>query len=61
MGKGKKAKKATKPVKDDRFAKVHQDPRFRVQASKDRKVEIDDRFKAMLTDPKFSTHGMSLT
>ncbi|KFD46228.1 hypothetical protein M513_12891 [Trichuris suis] len=40
-------------TKDERFAHVTWDPKFRSMPSRDRKVKIDNRFKAMFTDPSF--------
>lgn len=43
-GKGKKDRKPAAVVSDDRFAKIHTDPRFKKFPKKTDKVEIDDRF-----------------
>uniref|UniRef100_A0A5S6R5U5 NUC153 domain-containing protein n=1 Tax=Trichuris muris TaxID=70415 RepID=A0A5S6R5U5_TRIMR len=40
-------------TRDERFAHVTWDPKFRSMPNKDRKVKIDNRFKAMFTDPSF--------
>ncbi|XP_052276003.1 ESF1 homolog isoform X2 [Dreissena polymorpha] len=40
-------------LKDDRFAHVAKDPRFRKVPLKERKVKIDNRFKHMFKDKRF--------
>ncbi|KNC48129.1 uncharacterized protein AMSG_04359 [Thecamonas trahens ATCC 50062] len=68
MGKGDGGKKKSKgkpkhgddaPVfaDDDRFARMHHDPRFMSRPKKERKVKIDHRFKAMFDDPRFQTQA----
>eukprot|EP01135_Chromosphaera_perkinsii_P002935 Nk52_evm46s230 gene=Nk52_evmTU46s230 len=43
-------------VQDDRFARVHFDPRFKVLPKKKTKVVVDDRFKHMFTDSRFKVN-----
>lgn len=38
---------------DPRFKKVHSDPRFRVLAQKEKKLQVDDRFRSMFTETEF--------
>ena len=40
----KKERKLAPVIKDDRFSKIHTDPRFRKFPKQTSKVEIDDRF-----------------
>ena len=42
-----------KPMEDPRFKKIYSDPRFRVLAQKERKLQVDSRFKSMFTDAEF--------
>lgn len=60
----KSAKSSNKPKKqidvkqDDRFAKIHHDPRFRRRNRHENRVELDDRFKKMFADKEFNQEGM---
>jgi hypothetical protein len=45
-------------IHDERFAKLHFDPRFQKLPKTRRKLKIDRRFKRMFTDHKFSDSGM---
>jgi len=44
-------------ILDDRFKKVHFDPRFGNFSKKERKFKIDPRFGQVLSDPRFKTVG----
>jgi hypothetical protein len=41
-------------IQDERFAKLHFDPRFQKIPKTKRKIKIDKRFKRMFTDRSFS-------
>jgi hypothetical protein len=42
------------PIKDDRFSKLHFDPRFQKLPKNETKVKIDNRFSRMFTDKNFN-------
>jgi hypothetical protein len=44
-------------VQDERFSKIHTDPRFRRAASDKQKVKVDKRFEGMFNDPEFGILG----
>lgn len=44
-------------IKDDRFKKVHYDPKFQNFNKKKTKTKIEDRFKGVFTDDRFKIVG----
>lgn len=49
-----------KLVTDERFSRVHWDPRFRPLPKHKNKVELDPRFKSMFSDKRFSSSAALL-
>lgn len=42
-------------VRDERFARLHTDPRFQRLPQKERKVQVDNRFASMFSDQRFNS------
>jgi len=53
-GKNKPRQDDESPIKDDRFSKLHFDPRFQKLPKNETKVKIDNRFSRMFTDKNFN-------
>lgn len=50
-------KKGNTMITDDRFKKVHYDPKFKNISQKETKTKIDKRFSGMFTDERFKIVG----